>query len=106
VGCDGGYQFANIANYEAKIALKNALFSQCSSRLPHFTPTFSAPQMARVGLTEVQARYQYADDVLVLQQYFKTVAAAQLSAETTGICKIICTQWRNFGSNACGCLGS
>jgi len=49
------------------------------------------------GLTEVQARYQYADDVLVLQQYFKTVAAAQLSAETTGICKLIeATQWRNF----------
>jgi len=46
------------------------------------------PQMARVGLTEVQARYQYAD-VVVLWQYFKTVAAAQLSGETTGVCKLI-----------------
>jgi pyruvate/2-oxoglutarate dehydrogenase complex dihydrolipoamide dehydrogenase (E3) component len=45
--------------------------------------------MARVGLTEVQARYQYADDVLVLQQYFKAVAAAQMSGETTGVCKLI-----------------
>jgi len=60
------------------------------------------PQMARVGLTEVQARYQYADDVLVLQQYFKTVAAAQLSAETTGICKLIVPQWRNFRATLVG----
>jgi len=62
------------------------LFPSVQSRLPqHSWAIFSAPQMAMVGLTEVQARYQYADDVLVLQQYFKTVAAAQLSAETTGI---------------------
>lgn len=86
----GGYQFANIANYEAKIALKNALF------FPRFKvdyrsipwAIFSVPQMARVGLTEVQARYRYAD-VVVLRQYFKTVAAAQLSGETTGVCKVI-----------------
>jgi len=87
----GGYQFANIANYEAKIALKNALFfpvfkvNYCS--IPWVI--FSDPQLARVGLTEVQARRRYGNDVLVLRQYFKNVAAAQLSGETTGICKLI-----------------
>jgi pyruvate/2-oxoglutarate dehydrogenase complex dihydrolipoamide dehydrogenase (E3) component len=50
---------------------------------------FSAPQLARVGLTEAQAKRNYGNTVVVLRQYFKSVAAAQLSGETTGICKLI-----------------
>ena len=87
----GGYQFANIANYEAGIALKNALF------FPKFKVDyrsipwviFTQPQLARVGLTEVQARRIYASDVVILRQHFKTVAAAQIQDEITGICKLI-----------------
>jgi pyruvate/2-oxoglutarate dehydrogenase complex dihydrolipoamide dehydrogenase (E3) component len=88
----GGYDFANIANYEAKIALKNALFFP---RLPvnyHCIPwaMFSVPMLAQVGLTEAQAKRQFnRDEVLVLRQYFKTVAAAQFWDETTGMCKLI-----------------
>lgn len=86
----GGYQFANIANYEAKIALKNALFFPVFKVDYRSIPwaIFSAPQLARVGLTEVQARHWY-PNVVVLRQYFKTVAAAQISGETTGMCKLI-----------------
>ena len=88
---NGGYQFVNIASYEAKIALKNALF------FPVFRVNYrcipwaisSNPVLARVGLTETQARRQYPQDVLVLQQYVKTVAAAQLRNETTGVCKLV-----------------
>ncbi|QLE42830.1 NAD(P)/FAD-dependent oxidoreductase [Nostoc sp. C052] len=88
----GGYDFANIANYEAKIALNNALFfprlraNYCS------TPwaIFSVPMLAQVGLTEAQAKRQFArDEVLVLRQYFKTVVASQICGETTGMCKLI-----------------
>ena len=50
---------------------------------------FSEPQLARVGLTEVQARRIYNRDVLVLQQHFKSVAAAQIKGEITGVCKLI-----------------
>jgi pyruvate/2-oxoglutarate dehydrogenase complex dihydrolipoamide dehydrogenase (E3) component len=46
--------------------------------------------LAQVGLTENQAKRRYIpDEVLVLRQYFKTVTAAQISEETTGICKLI-----------------
>jgi len=87
----GGYQFAHIAEYEARVALKNALF------LPIFKldyrgipwAIFSDPQLARVGLTEAQARRRYGKDVLVLRQYFKTVSRALMLGETTGLCKII-----------------
>lgn len=87
----GGYQFANIANYEARIALKNALFFPVFKVDYRSIPwaLFSDPQFARVGLTEAQARRRYTHDVVVLRQYFKTVAAAQLSGETTGVCKLI-----------------
>ncbi len=87
----GGYQFANIANYEAEIALKNALFFPVFKVNYRSIPwaIFSDPVLARVGLTEAQARRRYSDDVLVLQQYFKSTAAAQLRDETTGICKLI-----------------
>ena len=87
----GGYQFANIANYEAKIALKNALFFPMFKVDYRSIPwaIFSDPPIARVGLSEAQARHRYAHDVFVLRQYFKSVSAAQLSDKTTGICKLI-----------------
>lgn len=87
----GGYQFPNIANYEARIALKNALFFPVFKVNYHFIPwvIFSNPELARVGLTEAQARRRYGNDVLVLRQYFKSVTAAQITGETTGVCKLI-----------------
>lgn len=87
----GGYRFAHLATYEARIALKNALF------LPAFNvdyqqipwAIFSHPELARVGLTEAQAKRRYGKDVLAARQYFKSVDAANLRGETTGFCKII-----------------
>ncbi|MDZ8186668.1 MAG: NAD(P)/FAD-dependent oxidoreductase [Nostoc sp. ChiSLP02] len=88
----GGYSFTNLANYEAKIALKNALFFPRLRVNYRYIPwgIFSVPMMAQVGLTEAQAKKQFRPDrVLVLRQYLKTVAAAQLQDETTGMCKLI-----------------
>lgn len=86
-----GYQMPNLAKNEADIALKNALylpvFKVDNRAIPR--AIFTDPQLARVGLMESQARSRYGSDVLVLRQYFKTVAKAQISGETTGFCKII-----------------
>jgi len=86
----GGYQFANIANYEARIALKNALFFPVFKVDYRSIPwvIFSDPALAQVGLTEAQAKRRSTSEVLVLRQYFKTLAAAQLKSET-GFCKLI-----------------
>ncbi|MBD2345209.1 dihydrolipoyl dehydrogenase family protein [Anabaena subtropica] len=88
----GGYEFPHIANYEAKIALNNALFFprlqvnyQC---LPW--AILSYPTLAQVGLTENQAKRQFdKQEVLVLQHYYKSIAAAQLRNEITGVCKLV-----------------
>lgn len=82
----------NIANYEANIALKNALFFPFFKVDYRSIPwaIFSDPILARVGLTEVQARDKYSShQILVLQQYFKATAAAQLRDNMTGMCKLI-----------------
>jgi pyruvate/2-oxoglutarate dehydrogenase complex dihydrolipoamide dehydrogenase (E3) component len=91
----GGYEFTNIANYEAKIALQNALFFPRLKVDYQCVPwaMFSHPMLAQVGLTEVQAKGKYnQNQIWILRQYFKTVAAAQLRSETTGVCKIIVLQ--------------
>lgn len=87
----GGYQFAHIAQYEASIALKNALFAPLFKVDYRGIPwaIFTDPQLARVGLTEAQARRRYHKDVFVVRQYFKTLDKAQLLGETTGFCKIV-----------------
>jgi pyruvate/2-oxoglutarate dehydrogenase complex dihydrolipoamide dehydrogenase (E3) component len=87
----GGYQFAHIAQYEASVALKNALFMPLFKvdYRPIPWAIFCDPQLARVGLTEAQARQRYGKDVFVVRQYFKTLNKAQLLGETTGFCKIV-----------------
>ncbi|MGL5875108.1 MAG: dihydrolipoyl dehydrogenase family protein [Xenococcaceae cyanobacterium] len=87
----GGYSFSHIARYEVNIALKNALF------LPLFSTDYSSipwvissqPNLARVGMTETQARRRYGQDVYVARQYFKNNAKALITGETTGLCKLV-----------------
>ncbi|MBW4620980.1 MAG: NAD(P)/FAD-dependent oxidoreductase [Cyanosarcina radialis HA8281-LM2] len=85
------YRTSQVAEYEARIALKNALFFPAFKVDYRAIPTavFSDPMAARVGLTEPQARERYGKDVLVLQQYFKSSNKAQTVGETTGFWKII-----------------
>ncbi|HAO13277.1 MAG TPA: mercuric reductase [Planktothrix sp. UBA8407] len=87
----GGYPFEHIGEYEAQIALKNALY------WPKFQVNyqgipwaiFSDPQFAQVGLTETQAKRRYGTQVIVEQQSLKMIAQAQISGETTGFCKLV-----------------
>jgi len=88
----GGYNLPNIADYEARIAIKNALFFPRDEINYQIIPwgILTQPMLAQVGFTERQVKNKYAkDEILVLRQYFKTLATAQLTDEFTGICKII-----------------
>jgi dihydrolipoamide dehydrogenase len=87
----GGYQFTHVAGYEASVVLKNALFFPLSKANYRVIPwaTFTDPELARVGLTEQQAREQYGEDVYILKQDFAGVDRAQAEAATNGFAKII-----------------
>lgn len=86
----GGYPLAHVANYEARIALKNALFWPMFKVDYRVIPwaIFSDPELARIGLTETQARRHCGQKIQVLQQFYKTTERAQLQGDT-GFCKII-----------------
>jgi pyruvate/2-oxoglutarate dehydrogenase complex dihydrolipoamide dehydrogenase (E3) component len=87
----GGYQFTHVAGYQANVVLKNALFLPVTKADYRVIPwaTFTDPELARVGLTEQQAREGYGDNIYVVKQDFAEVDRAQAEAVTSGFAKII-----------------
>ncbi|MFW6315927.1 MAG: dihydrolipoyl dehydrogenase family protein [Cyanobacteriota bacterium] len=90
----GGYQFTHVAGYEAGVVVQNALFFPSAKADYRVVPwaTFTEPELARVGLSEEQAKERYGDDVEVLKQEFADVDRAQAEGATEGFAKIITTR--------------
>lgn len=87
----GSYQFTHLAGYHAGIVLRNALF-----RLPAKVDigalpwvTYTDPELAHVGLTEVQARAEGKDDVRVLTSTFAENDRARTERATEGLIKVV-----------------
>jgi pyruvate/2-oxoglutarate dehydrogenase complex dihydrolipoamide dehydrogenase (E3) component len=82
----------HLSRYEAAVAVKNALFvfpwfrldARC---LPQVI--FTHPPLARVGMTEAEARARYGRAVFTAQQPYKILPQAQILGETTGFCKLV-----------------
>ena len=89
----GGYQFTHVASHEAVVVIQNALFLPIKKVDYRVIPwaTFTEPELARVGLTEEQARKRYGDDIYILKQEMKEVDRAQAEGATNGFAKIIAT---------------
>ena len=86
----GPYQFTHMAEHHAGIALRNALFHIPAKIEERVIPwcTFTDPELARVGLSETQAKAQGID----YQAYtfpFHEVDRAITDNETEGLAKII-----------------
>jgi pyruvate/2-oxoglutarate dehydrogenase complex dihydrolipoamide dehydrogenase (E3) component len=102
----GGYNIQNLSNYEANIAIKNALFFPRVKVNYQSVPwgVYTYPRVAQIGLTEIQAKSQYSQNqVLVFKQYFKTATSAQVQGQITGICKLIV--FKNGKILGCSILG-
>lgn len=86
----GGYSQAH-AQYEAAIAVRNALFiaTTKTNRLTVPFTLLTDPPLARVGLTEAQAKRRYGRSLHIVKQTVKSVAKAQLLDQTTGFCKLL-----------------
>ncbi|PSN18411.1 pyridine nucleotide-disulfide oxidoreductase [filamentous cyanobacterium CCP5] len=87
----GGYQFTHVAGYEGAVAMQNALLIPLKKADYSVIPwaTFTDPELARVGMTEEQARKRYGDDIYVLKQEFDHVDRALAEAAGHGFAKII-----------------
>jgi pyruvate/2-oxoglutarate dehydrogenase complex dihydrolipoamide dehydrogenase (E3) component len=88
----GRYQFTHVAAYEAAAIIQNSLFFPTKKIDYRVIPwaTFTDPELARIGLTEKQAKSRYGDDnICILKQDFAGVDRAQAEAATIGFGKII-----------------
>ncbi|PPS44070.1 NAD(P)/FAD-dependent oxidoreductase [Chroococcidiopsis sp. TS-821] len=87
----GGYQFTHVAGHEANAIIRNALFLPILKVDYRVIPwaTFTDPELARVGLTEAEARQRYGDRIDVIKQEYADVDRAQAEAATQGFAKII-----------------
>lgn len=87
----GGYQFTHVASYEANIVLRNALFLPVIKADYKVIPwaTFTDPELARVGLSEQEAKERYGNDIQIVKQEYADVDRAQAEAATVGFAKII-----------------
>jgi pyruvate/2-oxoglutarate dehydrogenase complex dihydrolipoamide dehydrogenase (E3) component len=93
----GGYLLPSVALQEAKLAVQNALFEKSSLIQYHHLPyaILSDPPLARVGLTEAQAR-RYDPQVQVLKADFRECGGTHPEGNRTlfdqapvGLCKVL-----------------
>lgn len=90
----GGLQFTHVAGYHAGIVIKNALF-RLPAKADHSTVpwvTYTSPELAQVGLTDIQAKEKYGDDIRVLRWPFHENDRAQAEGLTEGLVKVITTK--------------
>jgi pyruvate/2-oxoglutarate dehydrogenase complex dihydrolipoamide dehydrogenase (E3) component len=86
----GGYAIPHLGEYEAEIALHNALTFFKRPTEYQFIPwgVLTQPEFAQVGFTAAQARNLYSD-ITVLRHPWQTLEKAAMQSETTGFCQII-----------------
>ena len=99
----GPYPFTHMAEYQAGIVISNAVF-----RLPKKTDyrvvpwvTYTDPELARVGLSEQQAKEQ-GITATVLRFPFKDIDRALTEVETAGMVKLVVHKGRILGASILG----
>jgi pyruvate/2-oxoglutarate dehydrogenase complex dihydrolipoamide dehydrogenase (E3) component len=89
----GGLQFTHVANYQAGIVIRRALFripAKVDTRIIPWV-TFTDPELAHVGLQEAQAK-KVAGTINVLRWPYHENDRAQAERETKGQIKVITTK--------------
>lgn len=87
----GPYQFSHMAEYQAIIAVGNALFPFKQRVNYDAVPwcTFTEPELAHLGLTEEEARKTY-KDIKVYRYRYAENDRAVTDLEEEGLAKVIC----------------
>jgi len=91
IGGKPGPQFTHVAGYHAGIVIKNALF-KLPAKINHTTVphvTYTAPELAHVGLTEARAYAAHGDAMRVLTWEFAENDRARAERETEGLIKAV-----------------
>jgi pyruvate/2-oxoglutarate dehydrogenase complex dihydrolipoamide dehydrogenase (E3) component len=93
----GGYHSQSLTQYEAKIAVRNAL-SWRKTKIDYSSynhlpwAVYTDPPLARVGMTIDTAIDRDRADLIILKNYLKTSTQAILANKTSGYCQIVATR--------------
>lgn len=87
----GGLQFTHVADYQAKLVLRNILSPLRAKADYGAVPwvTYTDPEVARVGFTEPEARERFGAAVASYEYPFSDLDRAVTDGETTGFVKIV-----------------
>lgn len=88
----GKYLFTHVAEYQGRLIIGNVLFPlrrKADYRVVPWT-TFTDPEVARVGLTEAEARARQGD-IRVYRYSFGDLDRAIIDGEGKGFAKVVCT---------------
>jgi pyruvate/2-oxoglutarate dehydrogenase complex dihydrolipoamide dehydrogenase (E3) component len=87
----GPYRFTHVADYQARIAVPNALFPVRRKVDYRAVPwcTYTEPEVARVGLTEAEARAEWGDGAGVFRYDHASLDRALCDGEPEGLTKIV-----------------
>lgn len=87
----GGLQFTHAAGYHAGIIIRNILFKLPAKVNYDAFPwvTYTDPEIAHVGQTEVQAMEKHGKDIRILRFAFAENDRAQAERETDGMIKVV-----------------
>lgn len=93
----GRYQFSHIAEYQAEIAVQNALLPLPTKRRVEYEKkvvwaTFTDPELARAGLTEAEARERLGDRIRVYRHSYGKVDRARTDSAEVGMSKFVCDE--------------
>jgi pyruvate/2-oxoglutarate dehydrogenase complex dihydrolipoamide dehydrogenase (E3) component len=87
----GPYRFTHVADYQARIAAPNALFPLRRKVDYRVVPwcTYSDPEVARVGLTEAEARAEWGSKAGVFRYDHDSLDRALCDGEPDGLTKLV-----------------
>lgn len=100
----GGLQFTHVAGYQAGVIIRSILFGLPSKQRMDHIPwvTYTAPELAQIGLTEAQARDQYGDRLELARFDFSGNDRAIATRQTGGLIKVMIVKGRPVGVSIVG----
>ncbi|MDW3116634.1 MAG: FAD-dependent oxidoreductase [Roseovarius pacificus] len=100
----GGLQFTHVAGYHAGIVIRSALFGLPAKAGTAHIPwvTYTAPELAQIGLTEAQAREAHGDKIEIVRFPYSQIDRAIAERQTTGLIKVMVLRGRPVGVSIAG----
>jgi pyruvate/2-oxoglutarate dehydrogenase complex dihydrolipoamide dehydrogenase (E3) component len=101
----GPYQFSHMAEYQARIAARNAVLPiKTRANYDHYIwCTFTDPEFAHAGLTEEEARKRYGNTIKIYKWQYADTDRARTDVDEWGMSKFICDRsYRLLGAHILG----